>query len=97
MSNGYKKVGHHKSHNTLDNRKENLEESTWAENVQLRSRANKNSKTGVRNVSYIEDENSYWVQIMKHGERFKWIFPADQFDIACEFAINKRIELFGEA
>lgn len=98
LSSGYEKVGHHKSHDTLDNRKDNLEESTWAKNVQLRSRANKNNKsTGVRNVCYIEDENSYWVQIMKHGERFKWVFPADQFDEACEFVINKRIELFGEA
>jgi hypothetical protein len=33
---------------------------------------------------------------MKHGVRYKWEFPPDQFEQAKEFAKIKRKELFGE-
>lgn len=96
LSCGYEKVGHHKSHNTLDNRKENLEETTYSKNLQHRKGANINNKTtGIRNVTYIKKENVYWVQFCKNYQRYKWVFPIDQFKEACEFAEKKRIELFG--
>lgn len=87
----------HINHNTMDNRKCNLRITNNSENSKHRKGANKNNKTtGVRNVCYVQDENIYRVQIMKNGERFLWIFPANQFDEACEFAKVKRKELFGE-
>ena len=61
-----------------------------------RKGVNKNNKsTGVRNVCWVERENLYVVQMMKKGERFRQSFPANQFKEACEFAKNKRRELFG--
>ncbi len=99
---GTKSVVHHKdihkNHNSLDNRKVNLEEISNAKNVQLRNRANKNNRTtGVRNITYVEDSNEYWIQMCKDGERFKWVFPAeDNFDEICRFTEEKRIEIFGE-
>lgn len=87
----------HVGHDTLDNRKNNLRISKSGENSANRKGANKNNKTtGVRNITYIERDNVYWVQFMKAGERFRWIFPLSQFEEAYEFAKKKRQELFGE-
>lgn len=86
----------HINHNTMDNRKSNLKVTTQQINLLNRKGANKNNNTGVRNVSYIEQNNEYWVQIMKKGERYKWVFQANQFEEACQFAEIKRNELFGK-
>lgn len=86
----------HENHDSLNNTKGNLRVTVDANNSANRSGANKNSKTGVRNVNYIEKHNEYWVQIMRKGERFKWVFSGNQFKEACEFAEEKRKELFGE-
>lgn len=86
----------HKDNNTLDNRKCNLRYVEKKQNLWNRKGANKNSSTGVRNVNWMKRYNQYWVQIMKDGVRYKWEFPLSQFDEACEFAIMKRKELFGE-
>ena len=89
----------HINHNTLDNRKINLELITSMLNGQLRNKSNSNSKTGVRNVNLITKyggKQEYWVQIMRNGEKFKWEFGLNEFDEACEFARQKRIELFGK-
>lgn len=86
----------HKKHNTLDNREFNLQIVPASKNSSNRNGANKNSKTGIRNVHWIESANEYWVQIMRKGERFKWIFKENQFEEACNFAEIKRKELFGK-
>lgn len=86
----------HKNHDTLYNRKYNLRRTESGKNSANRKGANIKNNTGVRNVCYIERDNEYWVQMMKKGERFRWIFPVDQFEEACDFAIKKREELFGE-
>ncbi len=91
----YKQVDH-KDHNSLDNRKINLRVVEAGNNSSNRKGANKNSKTGVRNVHYIEKFDEYWVQIMKNGERFKWVFLGNQFEEACDFAEKKRKEIFGK-
>lgn len=86
----------HINHDTLDNRRVNLRILSGSNNSANRKGANKNSKTGVRNVNWIEKEHCYKVQIMKNYQSYKWDFPADQFDEACKFAEEKRKELFGE-
>lgn len=86
----------HINHNGLDNRKENLRCIENKNNITNRQGANKNNKTGVRNVNYIEQHDEYWVQIMKNGVRYRWEFPSDKFEEACEFAEIKRKEIFGE-
>lgn len=88
-------VDHH-NHNRLDNRKENLYITEHTNNSTNRKGANSNSRTGVRNVNYIERLDEYWVQFMKKDERFKWVFFGNQFEEACEFAEKKRKELFGD-
>lgn len=80
----------------LDNRKSNFRFSTGKENSANRNGANRNNNTGVRNVSYIKSDNVYWVQIMKDGIKYKWVFSVDKFEEACAFAEIKRQELFGE-
>lgn len=80
----------------LDNRKKNLRITNQRVNTKNRDRANRNSNTGVRNVNYIERLDEYWVQFMVNYERFRWVFPGNQFKEACEFAEKKRLELYGE-
>jgi len=87
---------HHKDHNPFNNRKYNLEITTNPENSADRQKANSNNKIGVRNVNFIEKLDEYWVQICKNYKRYKWIFPSDQFKEACEFAKEKRREIFGK-
>ena len=91
----YRQVDH-KNHDSLNNMKSNLRVVEAGNNSANRKGANSNSKTGVRNVNWIEKENRYLVQIMKDGERYKWDFPANQFEEACKFAEKKRKEIFGE-
>lgn len=86
----------HIYHNGLDNRKENLRCTENKKNLTNRKGANSNNKTGFRNVCYSKRENEYWVQLMKDGVRYKWEFPKDKFEEACEFAEKKRKELFGD-
>jgi len=89
----------HKSHNVQNNRKNNLRKTSNSKNSQNRKGANKNNKTGVRNVHLItgyKGKQEYRVQIMKDGKRYYWEFPLDQFKEACDFAKIKRKELFKE-
>ena len=88
-------VDHH-GHNTLDNRECNLFVNNGSNNSANRKGVNRNSKTGVRNVNWIERSNEYWVQICCKGVRYKRVFQANQFEEACKHAKEKREELFGE-
>ncbi|WP_144509889.1 hypothetical protein [Bacillus sp. FJAT-22090] len=53
----------HKNHNTLDNRKSNLIDTTAQKNLFNRIGANKNTSTGVRNVSFCKTTGKYLVQL----------------------------------
>jgi hypothetical protein len=86
----------HRNHDTLDNRKKNLRVAEQAKNVSNRKGANKNNGTGMRNVNWGWNRECYIVQFMKDYQRYAWEFPLDQFDEACKFADQKRIEIFGE-
>lgn len=99
LTNSKNKYVDHKNHNTLDNRKDNLRVTNNARNSQHRNGANKNNKTGVRNVHLVTrygGKQLYLVQLMKNGERYKWEFELNEFEEACKYAENKRQELFGE-
>lgn len=86
----------HKDNNTFNNLRENLRTVTKSKNASNRKGANTNNKTGIRNISYIEKTNEYWVQFMKRGKRYCWKFPESQFEEACKFKDEKRKELFGK-
>lgn len=89
----------HEDHDTLNNRKYNLRSTINKKNLSHRNGANSNNKTGVRNVNLVNlygGKQEYWVQFCRDGERFKWEFPIDQFQEACDFADIKRVEIFGE-
>lgn len=57
----------HINHNTLDNRLENLRITDNITNILHRKSANKNSTTGVRNVSYDSKQDKYIVQLQVNG------------------------------
>lgn len=52
----------HINHDTLDNRKSNLLDTTAQSNLFNRNGANKNTTTGVRNVSYLKKDKKFLVQ-----------------------------------
>lgn len=53
----------HINHDTLDNRKSNLRDTTAQKNLFNRKGANKNTSTGVRNVSFCKTTGKYLVQL----------------------------------
>lgn len=59
----------HLNYNTLDNRKCNLNVVTVLDNNRNKqNKANRGSVTGVRNVSYSKNDNTYIVQFWKDGK-----------------------------
>ena len=61
-----KQYVNHKNHNTLDNRKNNLEIDTNRGNSQKRIKPNSNNKSGNRNVCWILGQ--WWVQMQINGK-----------------------------
>jgi hypothetical protein len=92
-------VADHADGDTMNNRRYNLRVVDLFKNAQNRIGANCNNKTGVRNVHLCktyDDNYIYKVQIMKDYKPYCWEFGLDQFEEACDFAKQKRLELFGE-
>lgn len=87
----------HISHDTLDNRRNNLRTSTNDENTKHRKGKNTNNKTGYRNVAYIKSHKSrpYWVQIMIDGKNTVMGKFAD-VDEAGAFAEEMREKYYGK-
>lgn len=62
----------HLNHNTLDNRQNNLEVKTDLENNRNRkNKANNNSSTGVRNVTYVKSIKKYVVQFWENNKNHR--------------------------
>jgi hypothetical protein len=84
----------HLDHDTLNNRRTNLELLTRLENSKYRVGANRNSKTGVRNVSFRESDGKYVVQLQV--ERKNTIIGSfDNIQEAEECAITSRERIYG--
>jgi hypothetical protein len=89
-----KQVVDHLNHNTLDNRKHNLRIVSIDENNRNRRGANRNTSTGVRNVSYSKTDNKYIVQLQVNGKNT--VFGRfDSLEEAAELANIKRKEIYG--
>jgi len=85
----------HKTHNTLDNRKNNLKKTSCKNNTQNRLGANKNTSTGVRNVSWAKSLNRYLVQFQVDGKNTCFgRFKEEDFNKAVELAEKLRNEIY---
>lgn len=87
----------HINHNPLDNRKCNLEVVDIQRNDLHREKANKNTTSGIRNVSYNSKTNKWVIQfqVNKKNKVFK-IFNYEELDKAKEYANVKRKEIYNE-
>ncbi|GMX64537.1 hypothetical protein Elgi_38060 [Paenibacillus elgii] len=83
----------HKNHNTLDNRKENLEIKLAKVNHVNRKKANKNNKSGYRNVSFTD--NNYIVQLQIDGKNTRLASFKDAQE-AGEYAEAMREKYYGK-
>jgi hypothetical protein len=83
----------HINHNTLDNRRDNLRITTNQNNLINRHGANRNSTTGVRNVSWHSREQKYAVQFQVDGKN-KYIGKFDKLEDAAKCAEEFRNKLY---
>ena len=85
----------HKDHNTLDNRKFNLEPKSRSKNAMNRNGKNSNNKSGYRNVS---KGGKWWkVQLQVNGKNtILKKFPLDKLEEAGEYAKEMRKKYYGE-
>ena len=85
----------HMNHDTLDNRLDNLKITTQQDNTRNRRGANRNSATGVRNVSYDVRKEMYIVQLQVKGVNTV-VGEFTTLEGAKQFATNKRKELYNK-
>jgi len=88
-------VIHHKNHNSLDNRRDNLEVTTRINNATDRKTRNSNNTSGYRNVS---KHGKWWcvqLQINKKNTLLKK-FPLNKVDEAGVYAELMRQKYYGE-
>lgn len=90
-----KEIVDHINHDTLDNRKENLRKTEQSYNLRHRRGANKNNKSGYRNVCWLKNENRWCVQLQVDGQNTRLGFFND-VDEAGKFAEEMRKKYYGE-
>lgn len=88
---------HHKNHNTLDNRKENLEIITMVKNTRHRKGKNSNNVSGYRNVTYLpyRKKTPYHVQLTIDGKN-QVLGKFSDVDEAGRFAEEMRQKYYGK-
>jgi len=90
-------VIHHKNHDSLDNRKFNLDITTTEFNTKHRIGKNSNNTSGYRNVCWLKDENKWCVQLQINGKNTRLgKFSYDELDKAGEFAEQMRLKYYKE-
>lgn len=85
----------HENRNTLDNREENLNDSTFKKNLLNRRGANINSTSGERNVSWIDRTQEWRVQLQINGKN-KVFGNFQRLEDAIEHAEKMREKFYGE-
>lgn len=85
---------HHRNHNTLDNRRINLESTTNQNNSMDRNGQNSNSKSGYRNVCWIEKQKVWRVQLQINGKNTR-LGDFKDVDKAGNFAEEMRLKHYG--
>lgn len=87
----------HLNHDTLDNRRCNLVLKDRSKNAKNRIGSNKNTTSGVRNVSWSKNEQKWIVQLQVNGKNKRFgSFPKDKLDEASKLAEKLRKEIYGE-
>lgn len=91
------KIVDHKTHDTLNDTKENLRVVPDNCNSKNRKSRNKNNKSGYRNVCWLKNENVWVVQISINGKNTRLKkFPPDQLEEAGAYAEEMRKKYYGE-
>jgi hypothetical protein len=85
----------HISHNTLDNRKENLRVVENRNNLKHRKSRNSNNKSGYRNVCWSNGEMKWLVQLQVNGKN-TMLGKFDDVHEAGKFAEEMRIIHYGK-
>lgn len=85
----------HINHDRLDNRRANLRLVDNATNVQNRQGAQRNSKSGVRNVCWHKKSGKWLVQLSVRG-RYVYVGLYDDLGDAARAASTARQEHFGQ-
>jgi hypothetical protein len=82
----------HINHDTLNNTKGNLRVVTNAENLQNRSGATRNSKSGIRGVYWDKQRGKWRASIFLKGKTI-YLGVFDDIKLAEKAAINARVEM----
>ena len=85
----------HYDHDTLNNRKQNLRISEYAENDKHRSGENKNNTSGYRNVCW-KKQSQKWIVQLQINKKNKILGSFDNVDEAGKFAKKMREKYYGE-
>jgi hypothetical protein len=88
-------IVHHRDHNTLDNRKKNLDIILDNDNKRHRNGKNSNNTSGYRNVSWSKQRQKWIVQLQVNGKN-KVLGAFDDIDKAGAFAAEMRKKYYGE-
>lgn len=85
----------HISHDTLDNRKENLRSCTHAQNLRNRKGPNSNNKSGIRGVCWFRRDGTWHAQIKVDGRRIHLGYFATKEEAGAVYA-SANAKYFGE-
>lgn len=91
------KIVDHRSHDTLDNTKKNIQVVADRNNSTNRKSRNKNNTSGYRNVCWSKNENK-WIVQLTINKKTKCLgkFEYDELDKAGQFAEEMRQKYYGE-